>query len=108
MPKKLFVFTDMQFNEASDGSEELETIYKNIVRKYKKSGYTAPKFVFWNLNSDNQGTFPVNCDTEGTAMVSGFSEQLLKIFMNYDEFKPEFIVNEILNPYLDSIIISDD
>ena len=41
-------------------------------------------------------------------MVSGFSEQLLKIFMNYDEFKPEFIVNEILNSYLDSIIISDD
>lgn len=108
MPKKLFVFTDMQFNEASDGSEELETIYQNIIKKYKKSGYTAPKFVFWNLNSDNQGTFPVNCDTEGTAMVSGFSEQLLKIFMNYDEFKPEFIVNEILNPYLDSIIISDD
>ena len=108
MPNKLFVFTDMQFNEASDGSEELETIYQNIIKKYKKSGYTAPKFVFWNLNSDNQETFPVNCDTEGTAMVSGFSEQLLKIFMNYDEFKPEFIVNEILNPYLDSIIISDD
>ena len=108
MPNKLFVFTDMQFNEATEYSDELETIYQNIIRKYKNCDYTAPKFVFWNLNSDNQGTFPVNCDTEGTAMVSGFSEQLLKIFMNYDEFKPEFIVDEILNPYLDSIIISDD
>lgn len=108
MPKKLFVFTDMQFNHASEGRDGIETIYKNIVRKYKLSGYTAPKFVFWNLSSDNNETFPVNCDTEGTAMVSGFSEQLLKIFMEYDEFKPEFIVDEILKPYLDTIIISDD
>jgi hypothetical protein len=27
--------------------------------------------------------------------------------MNYDEFKPEFIVNEILAPYLNDIIITD-
>ena len=107
MPKKLFVFTDMQFNNAQCG-DTIETIYQNIVEKYKISGYTVPKFIFWNLNSDNKNTFPVNSDTEGTAIVSGFSEQLLKIFMNYDEFKPEFIVDEILNPYLDNIIISDD
>ncbi len=107
MPKKLFVFTDMQFNNAQRG-DTIETIYQNIVEKYKISGYTVPKFIFWNLNSDNKNTFPVNSDTEGTSIVSGFSEQLLKIFMNYDEFKPEFIVDEILNPYLDNIIISDD
>ena len=108
MPKKLFVFTDMQFDQACEDKNGIETIYNNIIKKYKISGYTAPKFVFWNLNSDNNETFPVNCDTDGTAMVSGFSEQLLKIFMEYDEFKPEFIVNEILSPYLDSIIVSDD
>ena len=120
MPKKLFVFTDMQFNNTITGNFErdyrnnrnntnaLDTVYKSIVKLYEANNYTAPKFIFWNLNSDSNEVFPVNCDTEGTAIVSGFSEQLLKIFMNYDEFKPEFIVNEILAPYLPDIIINDD
>ena len=38
-------------------------------------------------------------------MISGFSEQLLKIFMTYDEFKPELIVDEILAQYLPEITI---
>jgi len=109
MPTKLFVFTDMQFNNANNSRDnDLNTVYKSIVQLYKKNNYKAPKFIFWNLNSDSNEIFPVNCDTEGTAIVSGFSEQLLKIFMNYEEFKPEFIVNEILAPYLNYIIISDD
>lgn len=107
MPKKLFVFTDMQFDEACNESSSIETIYQNIVKMFKTNGYTPPKFIFWNLNSDHHETFPVNCKTEGTAMVSGFSEQLLKIFMSYDEFKPEFIVNEILEPYLEHIVINE-
>jgi hypothetical protein len=119
MPKKLFVFTDMQFNEASSDSRysnydedkktsTLDTIYKTIVKKYEDNNYDAPKFIFWNLNSSSKNVFPVNCDTEGTAVVSGFSEQLLKIFMNYDDFKPEFVINEILEPYMKEVTICDD
>ena len=74
---------------------------------FKASDYTPPKFIFWNLNSSHKESFPVNCKTEGTAMISGFSEQLLKIFMTYDEFKPELIVEEILAPYLPEIFIDD-
>ena len=115
MPNKLFVFTDMQFNNACNNpriniedNNSLDTIYKTIVKKYIKYNYDAPKFIFWNLNSNSKEVFPVNCDTEGTAIVSGFSEQLLKIFMNYDDFKPEFIVNEILEPYIKEVTICDD
>lgn len=113
MPKKLFIYTDMQFDEAiaeTDDSERkggIETLYKTIVKMFKASDYTPPKFIFWNLNSSHKESFPVNCKTEGTAMISGFSEQLLKIFMTYDEFKPELIVDEILAPYLPEIFIDD-
>jgi len=110
MPKKLFIYTDMQFDEAtSDNTENngIEVLYKTIVKMFKASDYTPPKFIFWNLNSSHKETFPVNCKTEGTAMISGFSEQLLKIFMTYDEFKPELIVEEILAPYLSEIFIDD-
>jgi hypothetical protein len=109
MPKKLFIFTDMQFDEATtDNNKEnngIETLYKTIVKMFKEAGYTAPKFIFWNLNSSHKQSFPVNCKTEGTAMISGFSEQLLKIFMTYDEFKPDLIVDEILAQYLPDITI---
>lgn len=112
MPKKLFIFTDMQFDEATVdvvGKEQngIEVLYKTIVKLFKAADYTAPKFIFWNLNSSHKQSFPVNCKTEGTAMISGFSEQLLKIFMTYDEFKPELIVEEILAPYLLEIFIDD-
>jgi len=40
-------------------------------------------------------------------MISGFSEQLLKIFMNYDDFNPLLIVEDILTPYIKDIIIDD-
>jgi len=112
MPKKLFIFTDMQFDEATVdvvGKEKngIEVLYKTIVKLFKAADYTAPKFVFWNLNSSHKQSFPVNCKTEGTAMISGFSEQLLKIFMTYDEFKPDLIVEEILAPYLPDIFIDN-
>ena len=111
MPKKLFIFTDMQFDEATvDNDKEnngIETLYKTIVKMFKAADYTAPKFIFWNLNSSHKQSFPVNCKTEGTAMISGFSEQLLKIFMTYDEFKPDIIVEEILAQYLKDIVIDD-
>jgi hypothetical protein len=118
MPKKLFIYTDMQFDEAIAETDEataeserkscgIETLYKTIAKMFKASDYTPPKFIFWNLNSSHKESFPVNCKTEGTAMISGFSEQLLKIFMTYDEFKPELIVEEILAPYLPEIFIDD-
>jgi len=108
MPKKMFVFTDMQFNKASNDSPNIDTIYKSIINKYNENNYDTPKFIFWNLNSDSREVFPVNCDTEGTAIISGFSEQLLKIFMLYDDFKPEIVINEILEPYMKDVIIGDD
>lgn len=108
MPKKIFVFTDMQFDMASPHEKDTQLVYKKIANKFKTYGYTVPKFIYWNLNSDHSESFPVNCSVENTALVSGFSEQLLKIFMKYDEFNPGVIVEEIIKPYMEHIIIIED
>jgi hypothetical protein len=108
LPKKLIALTDMQFDAVTDNPYDLKTTYEYIVQMYKDNGYTPAKFIFWNLNSDHCESFPVSCDVEGTALVSGFSEQLLKIFMNYDEFDSNLIVQEILLPYIKDIIICED
>lgn len=107
MIKKLFVFTDMQFDRASSTDTNITTLYDTICNMFVKNNYTPPKFIFWNLNSDSGNIFPVDISVKNTALVSGFSEQLLKIFMQYDEFNPKIIVEEILKPYLKDIKISE-
>ena len=104
MIKTIFVFSDMQFDEACcGGSSSLETDYQKIQRKFKKAGYKVPKIIFWNLRESISSGTPVLFDTVGTAMVSGWSGQLLKLFMenggdmiNSKEFSPEFVMDKAI------------
>jgi hypothetical protein len=96
MPKTLLILSDMQFNacvEYDDSAIEM------IHRKYKKSGYTVPNVVFWNINAyDN---VPVRFDKSGTALVSGYSPSILKAILseNIQDMTPENIMLDmILNP----------
>ena len=118
MPKKLVCLTDMQFNKAnkyhqysyeysSKSKQDIETHHKYIIKKYEENNYNAPLFIYWNLNSDTHEIFPVSSSEEGTAVISGFSEQLLKVFMKYDKFTPEFIIDEILQPYMKDVYIDN-
>jgi hypothetical protein len=80
MIKRIFVFSDMEFDQASANS--WETDYQAITRKYRKKGYgsAVPQIVFWNLR-DSKAT-PVPATQKGVALVSGFSKNLLKLFLD--------------------------
>ncbi|KAL7092468.1 hypothetical protein ACP275_12G166400 [Erythranthe tilingii] len=79
MINRLFVFTDMEFDQAS--GTPWETDYEAIVRKFKERGYgdCVPEIVFWNLR-DSMAT-PVPGNQPGVALVSGFSKNLMKLFL---------------------------
>ncbi|KAM7255963.1 hypothetical protein ACFE04_011704 [Oxalis oulophora] len=79
MIKRLFVFSDMEFDEASPNP--WETDYDCIVRKFIEKGYgnCVPEIVFWNLR-DSSST-PVPQTQKGVALVSGFSKNIMKIFL---------------------------
>ncbi|EOA12429.1 hypothetical protein CARUB_v10028210mg [Capsella rubella] len=102
MVKRLFVFSDMEFDDAMSNSnsevnysltvedrlkiskqkskEKWETDYEVVQRKYKDSGFlNVPEMVFWNLR-DSSAT-PVVANQKGVAMVSGFSKNLLTLFL---------------------------
>lgn len=113
MPKKLVVLSDMQFDEAvkynyEDDKNKLELLYNIFSNKFIKNNYEVPKMIYWNLNSDNNKSFPVDAKVKNTAIISGFSEQLLKIFMTYDEFCPEIILDCILEKYIKEVYIHPD
>lgn len=108
MPSKIVCLSDMQFNEASNTDVNEETLHETIVKKYEGTPYNPPKFIYWNLSSQKNESFPTTSNSDNVAMISGFSEQLLKVFMNNDTFDAENIVNEILSQYEDSVIIDED
>ena len=116
MIKTIFVFSDMQFDEACDRSTaRLETDYRQIERKFKLAGYDVPKIIFWNLRPSKASSTPVLYDQVGTAMVSGWSGQLLKLFLedggsmiNAKEFSPEYLMMQAIEkPAYDVLIVID-
>jgi len=96
MPKKIIVFTDMQFNQAHQG--EYKTAFQIISEKYSAAGYKIPQLVFWNLR-DSKVAFPVQKDTPGVALMSGYSAEMLKMFMDDEEMTPYSMMMKALKPY---------
>ncbi|ERN06175.1 hypothetical protein AMTR_s00016p00127470 [Amborella trichopoda] len=69
MIKRLFVFSDMEFDQAS--MRNWETDYMVIERKFREGGYgKPPQIVFWNLRDSS--SIPVVSGQEEVALVSGF------------------------------------
>ncbi|KAI1078600.1 hypothetical protein F5B20DRAFT_208193 [Whalleya microplaca] len=115
MVKRVFVFSDMQFDQASattffppvpgsaHGSRQLSfsnwsTSFERIRGKYAEAGYEMPELVFWNLAGGRAGygagtagdptaPKPVTAEEEGTAMVSGYSQGMLKVFLDNGSFE---------------------
>lgn len=96
MVKRVIVFSDMQFDQATTGYGEdgnrWSSSFESIQRQFRAAGYEMPQLVFWNLaggragytggHGDPVAPKPVEADQEGTALVSGYSQGMLKLFMD--------------------------
>jgi len=78
MVKKVFVFSDMQF-DSSQGTRFGRTEHEQVALEYKEAGYDMPEMIYWNLQANVSK--PVQADTPGTSLVSGFSGALMKYFI---------------------------
>lgn len=107
MIKRIFVFSDMEFDQASANS--WETDYQAITRKYREKGYgsAVPQIVFWNLR-DSKAT-PVPSTQKGVALVSGFSKNLLTLFFDNDgDISPvEAMEAAIAGPEYQKLVVLD-
>ncbi|OAL70898.1 hypothetical protein A7D00_4560 [Trichophyton violaceum] len=92
MVKRVFVFSDMQFDEARGNTDPWATHYQIIEKEYKAAGYEVPELIFWNLSQSKTGSTPVTQDMPGTALVGGQSQAMLKVFLeggSFDDGKVE-------------------
>ncbi|KAL0064681.1 hypothetical protein AAF712_008379 [Marasmius tenuissimus] len=85
MVKRLFVFSDMQFDAARQGraADDWTTSHDVVEKHFKDAGYDVPQIVYWDLAAG--GTVEAQADREGVAMMNGFSPALMKVFMGEDD-----------------------
>ncbi|KAI9660031.1 MAG: hypothetical protein M1821_001383 [Bathelium mastoideum] len=108
MVKTVFVFSDMQFDEAQSNSRYFsdqstaqwnKSSYERVKKAYEESGYEMPELVFWNLaggrggydNTEGDARVPKQATEEesGVSLVSGYSQAQLKMFMEEGVFGEE-------------------
>lgn len=97
MVKQIFVFTDMHFDSAH--SADWRTSYQRIKQKFRDAGYPVPQLIFWNLAGGWAGFTevgkvgrkiapkPVTAERKGTALVSGYSQGQMKMFLKNGQFE---------------------
>lgn len=95
MPKTLVILSDMQFNMCV--TDYSQTALGMISSMYSNRGYEMPRLVFWNLNAV-YGNNPVTFDQHGTALVSGFSQNLVEAVLSSDlaDYTPESVMRKKL------------
>ena len=98
MVKTLFIFSDMQFDQAIGGKYESTLEYAK--RTFEEAGYKLPNIVFWNLRTSDSKSLPCSKDENGVTMLSGFSAELLKCLLNGDEMTPFKMMMHVLEPYV--------
>jgi len=97
--EKIICFTDMQFDACQN--------HELFIKKFIDNNLDIPKLVYWNLGTKNND-LPINNCSEYTSIVSGYSEQLLNVILdniNNDNITPELLMDKILEPYYNSIIL---
>ncbi|KAH4110963.1 hypothetical protein HBH46_000370 [Parastagonospora nodorum] len=86
MVKQVFVFSDMQFDQADSRTDRWSSAFSRIKAKYANAGYVMPRLIFWNLAASATGK-PTTMDDGDTCLVSGYSQGMLRAFLEEGAFE---------------------
>lgn len=107
MVKNILIISDMEFDEAqkmwrSSDPVLTQPLFDLIKRRYSDAGYALPKLIFWNVNSRTK-TIPLVENELGVALVSGFSQNVLKMVMTNNLNPYDILIETITSPRYDAI-----
>lgn len=100
MIESILIIADMEFDVAQGGyygkSNKLtRSLFDEIRKRYNDAGYDLPKLIFWNVNSRTK-TIPLIENELGVILLSGFSQNVLKMVMS-NNYNPYEVLIEILD-----------
>ncbi|XP_024314655.1 uncharacterized protein LOC100845687 [Brachypodium distachyon] len=82
MVKRVFVLSDMEF-DGWTGGEAWVSEHDAIRSKFEAEGFAVPEVVFWNVGT-SKASVPVVAAQKGVALVSGYSKNLVRLFLEAD------------------------
>lgn len=96
MVQKLYIISDMQFDQATSVARPNENMFKALARKFEQHGYKLPNIVFWNVRATDNT--PMQMNDLGVQLVSGYSPSILTQLLNADGKTPyDFMLDVILS-----------
>lgn len=113
LPKQVLIISDMEFDEASSprrwyGRTETwnrftPTLFEEIEKRYEQAGYKMPRLIFWNV-CGRTDTIPKVDNEEGICLLSGFSQNAMKIAENREKKDPyESLIHILDGPRYDLV-----
>lgn len=113
LPKQVLIISDMEFDSASSPefwnsrnekwNKFTPTLFETIGKRYKRAGYKVPRLIFWNV-CGRTDTIPQVDNEEGICLLSGFSQNAMKIAVNREKKDPyESLVQVLDGPRYDMV-----
>lgn len=105
MPEIITIISDMQFDAHRFNFDE--SLFDSIKAKYEKYGYHLPRICFWNVAVDGNGnTIPMQENEYGLILCSGYSPQIIKMFMSNKINPYEVLLDEIYKKRYDAVAVA--
>lgn len=106
LPGQVLIISDMEFDEAStpgywyhqgqQWSKFTPTLFESIEAMYREFGYKMPRLIFWNVCS-RTGTIPKVDNEQGLCLLSGFSQNAMKIAAKREKKDPYECLIQVLD-----------
>lgn len=94
MPQAICYCSDMQWDGRCFNFNK--TLFEMISKEFVEAGYKLPKIIFWNICDRNRDTIPMQQNEYGLILCSGFSVQIMQMFMS-GEIDPYKVLLETIN-----------
>ena len=93
VPENVLILSDMQFDAAMpDGATNFETVKQRFAKAEKR----MPTIIFWNLRGAT-GDFPVESDTNGVVLLSGYSPAVMRLVLTGEKMSPYSIMRAAID-----------
>lgn len=96
LPKQVLIISDMEFDAARSDHKPMERLFETIEGKYREAGYKMPRLVFWNL-CGRTDTIPMVENEEGLCLLSGFSQNAMKVASDETKKDPYEALKQVLD-----------
>lgn len=101
MPEMILIISDMQF----DGHlfNMSGSLFDEIKIQFEAAGYKLPKICFWNVAGNYSNTIPLKENEYGLVLCSGFSINIVKMFLSGEIDPYKVLLNTINDKRYDPI-----